>query len=168
MPVVNESWKQADGFCSWAGMTLPSEAHWEYAARAGMSDARYGAPDVIAWYGDNSGNKRIDAAAWSRAAGTDRAEYEQRLRQNGNFAHAVGLKQPNRWGLYDMLGNVLEWTSDSSQDGKKVIRGASWANTEDEVRFTSRTAIDPNGQFTAIGFRCIGETLSQQSAGPLN
>jgi serine/threonine protein kinase/formylglycine-generating enzyme required for sulfatase activity len=167
MPVVNESWEQAEAFCEWAGMTLPSEAHWEYAARAGTSDARYGEPDAIAWYGDNSGNQRINAAAWSRAAGTDRPEYERRLRENGNFAHPVGLKQPNRWRLYDMLGNVLEWTSDSSQDGKKVIRGASWANTEYEVRFTSRTAIDPNGQFTAIGFRCIGQTLPQQPGGDL-
>ncbi len=154
-PVVFESWYQAQGFCQWSGFTLPSEAQWEYAARAGTTADRYGDPDAIAWFGDNSGNQPIDAAAWSRAAGIDRSAYEQRLKDNGNFAHPVALKRPNAWNLYDMLGNVLEWTTDSADNGKKVIRGASWANTAADVRFSSRTAIDPNRQLTAVGFRCL-------------
>jgi formylglycine-generating enzyme required for sulfatase activity len=65
-------------------MRLPAEAEWEYAARGGNSAARYGDVGNIAWYVKNSGAK----------------------------IHEVGLKQPNGFGLYDMLGNVWEWTSD--------------------------------------------------------
>ncbi len=66
------------------GYRLPTEAEWEYVCRAGTKDPRYGDIDNIAWYKDNSGGK----------------------------PNEVGLKEPNDWGLYDMLGNVWEWCSD--------------------------------------------------------
>ena len=67
---------------------LPTEAEWEYAARAGTTGDRYGNLDAIAWYRDNS-----------------------RYR-----THPVGQKAPNAWGLHDMLGNVEEWVEDRYGD----------------------------------------------------
>jgi formylglycine-generating enzyme required for sulfatase activity len=83
-PVESVSWDQAKAFCEAAGLRLPTEAEWEYAARAGSKESRYGALDQVGWYGSNSKGQTQPVAA----------------------------KSPNAWGLYDMLGNVWEWTAD--------------------------------------------------------
>ena len=115
LPVEMVSWTEAQNYCSTVGMRLPTEAEWEYAARAGTTGARYGDLDAIAWYDKNS----------------------------GSTTHEVGQKQPNGWGLYDMLGNVWQWTGDwyadkyqggNETDPKgpasgqyRTLRGGSWA-----------------------------------------
>jgi len=122
------------------GWRLPTEAEWEYAARAGTTGPRYGALDEIAWYKDNSGN------------GT----------------HPVGLKLPNPWGLYDTLGNVWEWCWDwdapystgkrvdpvgPSGGDNRVYRGGSWLNGARYARAADRSKCGPASRYGFVGFR---------------
>ena len=122
------------------GYRLPTEAEWEYAARAGTEGARYGKLDDIAWYGKNSGNK----------------------------THPVGKKKPNTFGLFDMLGNVYEWCHDwygdyptgsqTNPDGPRagsgrVFRGGSWFDDAGRVRAADRYFVDPSRAYGSRGFR---------------
>ena len=120
-PVVWVSWHNAMAFCRWAGMQLPSEAQWEYTCRAGTT-THYS-------FGDGEGE--LHKYAWADLAA-------------GHRTHPVATKLPNPWGLYDMHGNVWEWTvddyvsgyHDAPADGSarlvpdamtKTLRGGSWS-----------------------------------------
>jgi sulfatase modifying factor 1 len=146
-PVEQVSWADARRFISRANaaapglnLRLPTEAEWEYAARAGSTEARYGAPDAVAWYSGNSGGE----------------------------THPVGRLSPNRWGLYDMLGNVWEWCSDRygaystgravdptgvASGSGRVDRGGSWINDALEARASCRSARFPSYGDGSLGFR---------------
>ena len=112
------------------GYRLPTEAEWEYACKAGTSGARYGDLDQIAWYKNNSG-------------GTTRP---------------VGEKQPNPWGLYDMLGNVWEWCSDIYDEtvygSYRVLRGGGWNDEARGCLATNRRRSHPTlFKIDDLGFR---------------
>jgi formylglycine-generating enzyme required for sulfatase activity len=144
MPAVNVTWDEANDFCKWAGGRLPTEAEWEYAARAGTSTSRYGELDEIAWYDKNSGNS----------------------------IHKAGQKRANNFGLFDMLGNTWEWVSDF-YDGKYYsrspqsdptgpvsgklhgLRGGSWLNNSKLVRVSDRGRSTPELRFNYFGLRCV-------------
>jgi formylglycine-generating enzyme required for sulfatase activity len=170
LPAVAMTWGEAKSFCEWGGGRLPTEAEWEYAARAGRNGARYGNLDAIAWFGDNSGNKKIDSGEIWR---TDQANYTKRIIDNGNSLHPVGQKQPNAWNLYDMLGNAWQWTGDwyspqyyaqrESADptgppgGKeRTLRGGFWFNYPPNVRVSVRSGNAPDSRNVSFGVRCAG------------
>ena len=149
MPIVSVSWDDATAFCGWARGRLPTEAEWEYAARAGSTETRYGPIDEVAWYSLNSSHK----------------------------THEVGQKRANGFGLYDMLGNVWEWVHDwynqnyyqhsPSQDptgpasGRfRVLRGGSWFYYPKYVRVSYRDRLSPGFRNNSLGFRCGGEVFA--------
>jgi formylglycine-generating enzyme required for sulfatase activity len=137
------------------GMTLPSEAQWEYACRAGTDDATYAGPALIKGK-DNAGI--LNEIAWWGG-------------NSGSETHAVGQKQPNSWGLHDMLGNVWEWCADAwheNHDGVafdggprdggsaawRVFRGGSWIDDARDVRAAGRRWGEPGDRLDDLGFRC--------------
>lgn len=144
-PAICMSLDAANLFCQWLSAKthrkyrLLTESEWEYCARAGATELPK--LDVVAWH-------------WSNA---------------DDITHPVAKKQPNAWGLYDVLGNAAEWAT--SRDGKGVIRGGSWRTKDKDMSFGTREIPTPkwnesdpqqpksrwwlaNGQFVGLRLAC--------------
>ena len=148
-PVEGVSWEDVQEFIGKLNARsggrpyrLPTEAEWEYAARAGTTEDRYGDLDEIAWYRINS----------------------------GRTTHPVGEKAANAWGLHDMLGNVWEWVQDwygsypggsvtdptgPGSGSGRVLRGGSWYINARYCRSASRNRISPGYRDNFLGFRLL-------------
>jgi formylglycine-generating enzyme required for sulfatase activity len=178
LPVDSVTWNDAQEFINRLNgrqdrhhYRLPTEAEWEYAARAGTTGATYGPLDSIAWYGNNSGRSALDADAILR---TYQSDYTKRLRDNGNQPHPVGQKRANAWGLYDMLGNLWEWVQDkfepyttntvrdptgAASGNTYLRRGGSWGVLFKAARVSLRYVSDPTSRDLATGFRIVREAI---------
>ena len=169
-PIANLFWEEAQSFCKAAGGRLPTEAEWEYAARGGtkVPAPRYGVPDEIAWYGDNSGAMHVDSDAIRK---NDQGNYGIRLIERKGKMHPVGTKKPNAWGLYDMLGNADEWVADwysetyyqkseeldpqGPPSGElRISRGVGFGRYPADMRVSFRRTLAPNVRNGDFGFRC--------------
>lgn len=162
LPVETVTWKEAILFCNLLsdkeeltpcysidnelvafdvkadGFRLPTEAEWEYACRAATKSIRYGVLDIIGWYRANS----------------------------GGTTHAVGLKEPNFWGLYDMLGNVWEWCSDIYDEevygSYRIFKGGGWHDEERGCIVSNRRRSHPfSFKIDDLGFR-IAKNITEK------
>lgn len=148
LPAVCITWYQARQYCHWKGGDLPTETQWEYAALAGK-------------------NKTY---SWGNTAPNDRncTQADQR------HPNPPGTFRPNLWGLYDMTGNVWEWTrdryhadfyefaetSDPHAPGigrYRSIRGGGWYSAPKQLRIKNRHWFAPEVGEVSIGFRCVKE-----------
>ncbi len=192
-PAVRVSWQQAMAFCQWLSkktgskFTLPSEAQWEYACRAGhASEFSYGGinTDFSPWA--NVADKALSlpprptgglesnitahhgVGVFLSAIYGGNILCDHRFDDHAIATSAVGSYRPNAWGLYDMHGNVAEWTRDSylsysyavagQSDGeKKVVRGGSWVDRPERCRSAFRLNYPSWQRVHNVGFRVVGE-----------
>jgi len=158
-PVVNVSWEDARAYTQWLSdqtghhYRLPTEAEWEYSARAG-SDTAY-------WWGNQIGQNQANC----KSCGSQ---------WDGHGTAPVGSFKPNPFGLYDTVGNVWEWTQDCYTDSyanaasdssawlsgpcdRRVLRGGAWNYNAQRVRSSTRSSTWPDSQYQHLGFRVVRE-----------
>lgn len=173
LPVIHVSWQDARAYAAWLSKAtgksyrLPSEAEFEYALRAG-SNTPYP-------WGDGVPSKAIANVTGSR----DRSESKRNwLNAFANYSDGfwgpapVRGFEPNRFGLYDMVGNVSEWVEDCWHDtyqraptdgsawvndgcGTRMLRGSSWASAPEQVRSAFRLGASPGSVDARLGFRLV-------------
>lgn len=172
-PVVNVSWDDANAFCGWLStqtkyqISLPTEAEWEYACRAGTTARRYWGiddleTDAVAYanVADASGAEKFGFVTISTFPGSD----------NYAASSPVGTFPPNPFGLCDMLGNAWEWCQDYYEpyatndqvdpkgpaSGKThVFKGGSWGDSPDKIRAAARSSSASNYTHNRLGFRVV-------------
>jgi formylglycine-generating enzyme required for sulfatase activity len=180
-PVVRVSWKEATAFCDWLSQrsgltaTLPSEAQWEYACRAGTAAPFfYGDLDTDFSLWANMADATI--ASWAtyneRRRSADQVPRDARFDDHALVTAEVGSFRPNAWGLCDVHGNVWEWTrsayesypyhdddarSSPAGHGSRVVRGGSWYDRPKRCRSAFRLSYPAWQKVYNVGFRVVCE-----------
>jgi formylglycine-generating enzyme required for sulfatase activity len=169
LPVETVSWVEAKEFCDKLSKkenkqyTLPTEAEWEYACRAGTK--------TPFCYGKSVSTDDINYNGNKVYGDGKKGEFRKKTTPVGSFA-------PNKWGLHDMHGNVWEWCEDfydenyyknsPKKDPKgadkgewRVLRGGSWDSPPEECRSAYRSGREPDSKENVIGFRVVLRTLPE-------
>jgi gliding motility-associated lipoprotein GldK len=190
-PVVGVKWTQARAFCAWRtsyknayikkkkgrdqvnSFRLPSEAEWEYAARGGLESGMY------PWGGPYTKN---DKGCFLANFKPNRGDYAA---DNALYTVEVKSYDPNGYGLYNMAGNVAEWTADSYESAsyeftstmnpsvqdldnkRKVVRGGSWKDVAYYIQVSARDFEYADTARSYIGFRTIQDYMGTQTTGKL-
>jgi len=185
-PVVRVSWNRAMEFCRWLSQrtglpfTLPTEAQWEYACRAGTgTPCSYGSVDDDFSKSANLADVTIRDLAyrsWSPRT-LDLVPREVRFNDGSLVSAPVGRYKPNAWGLLDMHGNVAEWTrtayrryplkeedtrSDANDLAPRSVRGGSWRDRPNRCRSSFRLSYAPYQRVFNVGFRVACEAALSQ------
>ncbi|NQT40992.1 MAG: formylglycine-generating enzyme family protein, partial [Planctomycetes bacterium] len=198
-PVVRVSWKQATAFCrhlsqrTGVDFTLPTEAQWEYACRAGTAmPLHFGAVDADFSTWANVADKSLSVSPrptgglesnimahfgrgiLASAVGGGNIPCDARFDDGQIATSPVAGYRPNAWGLYDMHGNVAEWTrsayrpypydstdgrDDLSAEGERVVRGGSWVDRPTRCRSAFRLSYPAWQRVHNVGFRVVCETV---------
>jgi len=164
-PVVHVSWNDAIEYCSWTEKRLPTEAEWEYAARGGLEGKMY------PWGDELVPDEEYRCNIWQ-------GEFPRHNTEADGWDHTapVDAFDPNGHGLYNVAGNVWEWTADwwtnehaegllenptgPAKGDQKVIRGGSHLCHRsycDRYRVAARTRNAPDGTSSNVGFRCAAD-----------
>ncbi|MDT4830975.1 Serine/threonine-protein kinase pkn1 [compost metagenome] len=162
-PVVHVAHRDALAYAAWAGKRLPSEAEWEFAARGGLMGADYAWGDELLPEGRQLANFWRGEFPWQREDGLD-----------SGFTTAVGHYPANAFGLFDLIGNVWEWTADdyrenalscpgcavsrpTGTDADKTLKGGSFLCAQgycQRYRPAARQGLCGESSASHIGFRC--------------
>ncbi|MCL2306352.1 MAG: SUMF1/EgtB/PvdO family nonheme iron enzyme, partial [Planctomycetaceae bacterium] len=171
-PVVRVSWNRAVAFCDWLSqksgkkVALPTEAQWEYAAGAGVNSS-----DTPFWYGtldtnfspyanlSDINNHRINDFGWPGRRDSLPAwrPADTRFDDHSRVSASVGSYAPNPFGLFDMHGNVSEWTADAPTDAPdyRIVKGGSWYDPPHRARTAFKQKYLAGQQVFDVGFRVI-------------
>ena len=188
-PVVRVSWHEAMAFCRWLShqtgrpFSLPTEAQWEWACRAGSAKPLFfGDLDTdFSAFANVADAKLAEFASdvWDSSKPLKHAtRYDEWIPKDGRFNDGAllsiepGQYRPNPWGLFDMHGNVAEWTrttyqsypyrpgdgrEDLTSDGRKVVRGGSWRDRPRRSSSSFRQCYMPYQRVYNVGFRVVCE-----------
>ena len=171
LPVTQVSWADAVAYCQWTGGRLPTEVEWEYTARGGLHDK------LFPW-GDEPLPVKNGVQQSNAPDEFTKKEYPK-MKTFANYSDGyattapVGSFAPNGFGIYDMSGNVWEWTNDtfylnaydypdgitppdSLRRGSKIVRGGAWCYAPEQHRCSERGVFEEEKFWTAsLGFRCV-------------